>query len=469
MTSPREAGAGDTADGGEAAGDVFGSVEDVINRFAEHGYLADQRLGTTVFLQTRLAKPLLLEGPAGVGKTQLAKSLAEVTGRRLLRLQCYEGQDETTALYDWDYGKQLLYTQLLREKIGQIVGDAEGLSEAVARIAAEESVFFSEQFLAARPLLEAVRSEEAVVLLIDEVDRADEALEAVLLELLAEYQVSVPELGTFRARHDPFVVLTSNNTRDLSAALKRRCLHLSLDYPDAERELAIIKSKDTGLPDALARALIDVVRGLRDLDLRKAPSISETIDWARTLAVLGASELTADLLAQTANVVVKYDRDLRRTLEVLPKLVDPNAVVAERATPAHGHRHGPRPSTSTGRASTSMSTLPPIRRHHPAGPARRTRAGGRRGRPRMSPAGTLTTTTDRPAPARNPPRSARARANGRSTPGAPAAVPSEERSWKSRCTGSSGCCGAPGSGSASPRPWTRCGRSPRPASRPTVS
>jgi MoxR-like ATPase len=221
------------------------------------------------------------------------------------------------------------------------VGDAEGLSEAVARIAAEESVFFSEQFLAARPLLEAVRSEEAVVLLIDEVDRADEALEAVLLELLAEYQVSVPELGTFRARHDPFVVLTSNNTRDLSAALKRRCLHLSLDYPDAERELAIIKSKDTGLPDALARALIDVVRGLRDLDLRKAPSISETIDWARTLAVLGASELTADLLAQTANVVVKYDRDLRRTLEVLPKLVDPNAVVAERATAAHGHRHGP--------------------------------------------------------------------------------------------------------------------------------
>ncbi len=352
MTSPREAGAGgrkapgETAEAGEAAGEVFGSVEDVITRFAAGGYLADQRLATTVFLQSRLSKPVLLEGPAGVGKTQLAKSLAEVTGRRLLRLQCYEGQDETTALYEWDYGKQLLYTQLLREKISQIVGDAEGLSEAVARIAAADSVFFSEQFLAARPLLEAVRSEEPVVLLIDEVDRADEALEAVLLELLAEYQVSVPELGTFHARHDPFVVLTSNNTRDLSAALKRRCLHLTLEYPDADRELAIIKSKDTGLPDALARALIDVVRGLRDLDLRKAPSISETIDWARTLAVLGASELTADLLAQTANVVVKYDRDLRRTLEVLPKLVDPNAVVSDRpAGPAqahgHGHRHGP--------------------------------------------------------------------------------------------------------------------------------
>ncbi len=340
MTSPHDAGPGAHA-GGEA-GETFADVADVVSRFAAHGYLADQRLATTVFLQSRLSKPVLLEGPAGVGKTQLAKSLAEVTGRQLLRLQCYEGQDETTALYEWDYGKQLLYTQLLREKISQIVGDAEGLTEAVARIAAEESVFFSEQFLAPRPLLEAVRSEQPVVLLIDEVDRADEALEAVLLELLAEYQVSVPELGTFRAVHEPYVVLTSNNTRDLSAALKRRCLHLTLDYPDAERELAIIQSKDTGLPDALARALIEVVRGLRELDLRKAPSISETIDWARTLAVLGATELTADLLAQTANVVVKYDRDLRRTLEVLPKLVDPNAVLPSAAPgpgPGHGHGH----------------------------------------------------------------------------------------------------------------------------------
>ncbi|MBE7187879.1 MoxR family ATPase [Jatrophihabitans endophyticus] len=322
--------------------DIFDSVEDVVTRFTEHGYLADQRLATTVFLQSRLDKPVLLEGPAGVGKTQLAKSLAEVTGRPLLRLQCYEGQDESTALYEWDYGKQLLYTQLLREKIGQIVGDASSIEESVDRISAEDSVFFSERFLAPRPLLDAVRSDVPVVLLIDEVDRADEALEAVLLELLAEYQVSVPELGTYRAKHLPYVVLTSNNTRDLSAALKRRCLHLSLDYPDAERELDIIRSKQTGLPDALARTLVEVVRGLRDLDLRKAPSISETIDWARTLAVLGATELTAELLAQTANVVVKYDRDLRRTLEVLPKLVDPNATVPdsrERHSHGHGHSH----------------------------------------------------------------------------------------------------------------------------------
>ena len=321
----------------------FADVDDVIARFRDHGYLADERLATTVFLQTRLEKPILLEGPAGVGKTQLAKSLAEVTGRRLLRLQCYEGQDETTALYEWDYGKQLLYTQILREKIGQIVSDAPDLGTATERIAREESVFFSERFLAARPLLEAIRSPEPVVLLIDEVDRADEALEAVLLELLAEFQVSVPEIGTYQAVHIPHVVLTSNNTRDLSAALKRRCLHLSLDYPDATRELDIIRSKQTGLPEALAERLVTVVRGLRELELRKAPSISETIDWARTLAVLGVNDLTAEALAATANVVVKYDRDLRRALDALPRLVDPNATVPDGLPHpgGHGHSHGP--------------------------------------------------------------------------------------------------------------------------------
>ena len=325
--------------------DEFLSVADVTERFAEQGYLADERLATTVFLQTRLGKPVLLEGPAGVGKTQLAKSLSEVTGRRLLRLQCYEGQDETTALYEWDYGKQLLYTQILREKIGQLVSDTQTITEAVDRIAAEDSVFFSERFLAARPLLEAITSPDPVVLLIDEVDRADEALEAVLLEMLAEFQVSVPEIGTFRAVHTPFVVLTSNNTRDLSAALKRRCLHLSLDYPDATRELEIIRSKETGLADALAVQLVEIVRGLRELDLRKAPSISETIDWARTLAVLGVTELTAETLSATANVVLKYDRDLSRALEVLPRLIDPNTSVPSQKPHSHGghahtHDHG---------------------------------------------------------------------------------------------------------------------------------
>ncbi|MCH5644324.1 MULTISPECIES: MoxR family ATPase [unclassified Gordonia (in: high G+C Gram-positive bacteria)] len=351
IVSDSSAGSGPAPD--EAVGDgtaEFVDVADVVEKFAAAGYLADQRLATTVFLQHKLGKPILLEGPAGVGKTQLAKTLAEVTGRELLRLQCYEGQDETTALYEWDYGKQLLYTQVLREKISQVVADASTLSEAVDRIGAEESVFFSERFLAPRPLLEAVRADHPVVLLVDEVDRADEALEAVLLELLAEYQVSVPEIGTFVATHQPMIVLTSNNTRDLSAALKRRCLHLSLDYPDSARELEIIKSKNTGLSDTLSAKLVEIVRGLRDLDLRKAPSISEAIDWARTLAVLGADELTADVLAQTANVVVKYDRDLARAIDALPKLVDPNAEVPEHLH-SHGHSHGHGHSHSHGEHS----------------------------------------------------------------------------------------------------------------------
>jgi MoxR-like ATPase len=321
----------------------FADVDDVVRALGEHGYLADERTATSVFLMSRLDKPLLLEGPAGVGKTELAKTLALATGRRLVRLQCYEGQDETKALYDWDYGKQLLYTQILRDKLAELVGEAHDLAGAVDAVSALESLFFSERFLAARPLLEAIRSPEPVVLLIDEVDRADEALEAVLLELLAEFQVSIPEIGTFAAISQPYVLLTSNNTRDLSSALKRRCLHLTLAYPGRARELDIIVSKRTGLDEALVRGLVDVLHELRDLDLRKAPSISEAIDWARTLAVLNADTLDPALLSRTISVVLKYEKDVTTALGKVRALRDPNRKSGRGGpshTGAHNHGHG---------------------------------------------------------------------------------------------------------------------------------
>ena len=314
----------------------FADVDAVIRDLSEHGYIADERLATSVFLMSRLDKPLLLEGPAGVGKTELAKTLALATGRRLVRLQCYEGQDETKALYDWDYGKQLLYTQILRDKIAELLGDAHDLAEAVDAVSAQESLFFSERFLAARPLLEAIRSPEPVVLLIDEVDRADEALEAVLLELLAEFQVSVPEIGTFTAVSQPYVLLTSNNTRDLSSALKRRCLHLTLEYPGRERELEIIASKDTGLDAALVSGLVDILHELRELDLRKSPSISEAVDWARTLAVLNADSLDPALLSRTISVVLKYEKDVGIALSKVRALHDPNREAGRGARPTAG-------------------------------------------------------------------------------------------------------------------------------------
>jgi MoxR-like ATPase len=312
----------------------FESVAEVVDGFREHGYVITEQAATVVYLASRLGKPVLVEGPAGVGKTELAKALALAGGRRLVRLQCYEGQDDTKALYEWDYGKQLLYTQLLRERIDTLLAGTTGVADAAARLRDHEDIFFSEHFLVERPLLEAIRSEEPTVLLIDEIDRADEQLEALMLEVLAEFQVTIPELGTLEARTHPWVIITSNTTRDVSDALKRRCLHLSLGYPSAERELDILRLKVPGIGEELLAKVVEVVREVRGLDLRKAPSISEALDWARALTLLNVTSLDRDVIEQTISLIIKHDKDAERVQHELPRLLG----VIEQA-PAHDHDH----------------------------------------------------------------------------------------------------------------------------------
>jgi len=293
------------------------NVSAVKNALNKVGYLPSDEIATVVFLAEKLNKPLLTEGPAGVGKTELAKAWSKVTGRRLIRLQCYEGLDESKALYEWEYAKQMLYTQLLRDKLSEILQSATTLSAAADQLAQQESAFFSERFLLARPLLQAVTSDHPVVLLIDEIDRADAEFEAFLLEILSDFQVSVPELGTIKAKHIPSVILTSNNTRDLSEALKRRALYLFMDYPTHERELQIVKNAVPELNARTAQQAVEMVQNLRTMDLKKQPSISETIDWAKALVMLNASQLDRTVLETTLTVLLKHESDVQKARQML--------------------------------------------------------------------------------------------------------------------------------------------------------
>jgi MoxR-like ATPase len=286
----------------------FESVPAVRESLRKVDYLSDEGIAGVVYLADRLQKPVLIEGPAGTGKTQLAKSVAEMTGARLIRLQCYEGLDEAKALYEWNYKKQLLRIQAAR------LETPEGTAGAPAGPTWDdiETDIFGEDFLLTRPLLEAIRADEPVVLLIDEIDRVEVETEALLLEILSDYQVSIPELGTVEARQIPLVFLTSNNTRELSEALKRRCLYLHIDYPDMEREKEIVLTKVPGVTEHLADQVARIVRSIRQLELKKSPSVSETLDWARTLMLLGVENVDAETAASTANILLKYQSDIAK-------------------------------------------------------------------------------------------------------------------------------------------------------------
>ena len=298
------------------------TAEALVNDFAEHRYMLSERAATVLFLAARLNKPVLVEGPAGVGKTDLARVLARAVNRRLIRLQCYEGLDDSKALYEWQYGKQLLYSQILKDKIADSLAGDRSLSEAMDRVFDYQDIFFSERFLQPRPLLEAVISPDPVVLLIDEVDKSDAEFEAFLLEVLSGYTISIPEIGTLTARTIPLVLLTSNNNREMSDALKRRCLHLYLDFPGPKEELRIVRLKEPDLGETIARQVVAVVHALREMSLKKVPSISETLDWAAALVSLSVDTLSPRVFEQTMGVVLKYESDLARARENMAKIQD---------------------------------------------------------------------------------------------------------------------------------------------------
>ncbi|MBW1779800.1 MAG: MoxR family ATPase [Deltaproteobacteria bacterium] len=288
----------------------FETIEDVQKGFLDAEYVCSQQIATTLYLAHHLAKPILVEGPAGVGKTELAKAAAAYVGMPIIRLQCYEGLDESKALYEWKYGKQLLYTQILKDKLNDLLEDVEGLADSIAKVHQYDDIFFSSHFLAPRPLLQALQQGEGAVLLVDEVDKSDQEFEAFLLEVLSDFQVSVPELGTIRATSKPYVFLTSNNTREMSEALKRRCLHLYIPFPDPKLEQEIIRVRAPDVPERLRGQLVSFVQQVRGLDLRKVPSVSETIDWAKVLMILNATQLSPDVIKDTLNVFLKFEADI---------------------------------------------------------------------------------------------------------------------------------------------------------------
>lgn len=294
---------------------LFASITEVIEQCAAADYVCGKETATAVFLMTQLQRPLLVEGPPGVGKTELAKVLAQITARRLIRLQCYEGLDEAKALYEWEYSKQLLYVQMLKDKLGSLLAGSATLSDAVSVLQSHSSAFFSRHFLLPRPLLQAILSPDPTVLLIDEIDRAEQEFEAFLLEVLSDFQVSIPELGTLRAAQRPLVVLTSNGTRNLSEALQRRCFYLYIDHPSAAMEAQIVQRKVPAIDERLTAQIVQFVQRVRQLHLRKAPSISETLDWALALVVLGANGLSRELIRDTLNILLKDRDDIARALQ----------------------------------------------------------------------------------------------------------------------------------------------------------
>jgi MoxR-like ATPase len=307
---------------------MFDSVEDVQKGLLDQRYICNKNIATVVFLAVKLHKPVLVEGPAGVGKTELGKVVAGALNLPMIRLQCYEGLDESKALYEWEYSKQLLYTQMLRDKIGEVIAGASTLKEAAERIGGQDDVFFSERFIVPRPLLKAITSERQVLLLVDEVDKSDPEFEAFLLEVLSDYTVSVPEIGTIQAVHLPLVFLTSNDAREMSDALKRRCLHLYIDFPSEGEELAILNLKVPGIDERLARDVVALIQRVRKLDLKKTPSISETLDWARAIIALNADTLDAQLVNETLSVILKHQGDIRKAQAELNKLLAQKATEA---------------------------------------------------------------------------------------------------------------------------------------------